>query len=159
MHFSKSRYFFFLASLDSQISVFVHSRKLSRFVTFYPNFSWVQIQSLLFTSNLICWKKYGLSLLLQSPLFLFCVFSTAVSFFFFIYYMCSSIFSALDMFFSMIASLYFFFFFKFGCTGPTTLDILIQRPRDLRDMGIGEILQGVGALSVKDILYIQLYMN
>ena len=99
MHFSKSRYFFFLASLDSQISVFVHSRKLSRFVTFYPNFSWVQIQSLLFTSSLICWKKYGLSLLLQSPLFLFCVFSTAVSFFFFIYYMCSSIFSALDMFF------------------------------------------------------------
>ena len=73
--------------------------------------------------------------------------------------MCSSIFSALDMFFSMTASLYFFFFFKFGCTGPTTLDILIQRLRDLRDMGIGEILQGAGALSVKDILYIQLYMN
>ena len=52
---------------------------------------------------------------------------------------------------SMTASLYFFFFFKFGCTGPTTLDILIQRPRDLRDMEIGEILQGAGALSVKDI--------
>ena len=62
---------------------------------------------------------------------------------------------------SVTTSLYFFFFFffKFGCTGPTTLDILIKRPRDLRDMGIGEILQSARALSVKDILYIQLYMN
>ncbi|KAK7834641.1 hypothetical protein CFP56_024564 [Quercus suber] len=33
------------------------------------------------------------------------------------------------MFLSVITSLYFLFLFKFGCIGPTTLDILIQRPK------------------------------
>ena len=35
--------------------------------------------------------------------------------------------------------------------GSTAFDILIQSPRDLRDMDIEEFLRGAGALSAKDI--------
>ena len=131
----------FLFSLDSQISVFVHSRKPSRSITFCPNFSWVQIQSLLFISNLI-YSVFSLLPLVSFSSFTICVPPSSIS---------SSLLCLRYVSLSVTASLYFFFFFKFGCTGPTTLDILIQRPRDLRDMEIREILQGAGALSVKDI--------
>ena len=109
-------------------------------------------------------EVWAISLIAVSSLFILC-FLYCCQFLFlhllyvFLHHLFLCFFFALDMFLSVTASLYFFFFFKFGCTSLTTLDILIQRPSDLMDMGIGEILQGAWALSVKDKLYIQLYMN
>ena len=137
---------FLLLFFNSQISLSLFKAKRPPCMSLYvPTSPGCNIISPLFL-KLIYWKKYGLSLLAWSLLFLFFVFSLLCVASFFVFSVCSSVFyffvSSLALIcFSLIDRFSLFLcFFNFGCTSSTALDILIETLRDLRDMEIEEFL-------------------